>query len=232
VTGVAGSGKSSLVHGHLPRVAPDAVLIDQSPIRGSRRSTPASWTGMLDEIRRLYAARTGQPAALFSPNSDGACRACEGSGLTVTDLGFADAFTFFTDRKLLAIIERAQQVGLGYLTLGQDLTTLSGGERQRLKLARELSGRADIIVLDEPTTGLHAKDTEHLLSLLHDMVEDGRTVIVIEHDLDVIAQADHIIDLGPEGGHHGGKVQFVGPVTELLRSHTHTGSYLRARRDG
>lgn len=269
VTGVAGSGKSSLIHGHLPQVAPGAVLVDQSPIRGSRRSTPASWTGMLDEIRRLYAARTGQPAASFSPNSDGACRACEGTGLTFTDLGFADAVTtpcetcqgrrfragvlkyqvdgrsiadvfemtveeagnFFAGPRLRAVLARLEQVGLGYLTLGQDLTTLSGGERQRLRLARELAGDAEIIVLDEPTTGLHAQDTAHLLTLLHDMVDDGRTVIVIEHDLDVVGHADHVIDLGPDGGHHGGTVQFTGTVPELLRTDTHTGRYLRGRED-
>ncbi len=267
VTGVAGSGKSSLVHGHLPQVLPDAVLVDQSPIRGSRRSTPASWTGMLDEIRRIFARRTGQPAASFSPNSDGGCRACEGTGVTFVDLGFADAvmttcetcqgrrfrpgvlryevdgrsiadvfamtvdeaLAFFTDARLTALLTRASQVGLGYLTLGQNLTTLSGGERQRLKLTRELAGDATTLVLDEPTTGLHAKDTDRLLTLLHELVDDGRTVVVIEHDLDIVAGADHVIDLGPEGGHDGGRVQFTGPVAELVRSDTHTGRYLRAR---
>lgn len=267
VTGVAGSGKSSLIHGHLPQVAPEAVLIDQSPIRGSRRSTPASWTGMLDEIRRLFAARTGQPPAQFSPNSDGGCRACEGTGVTYIDLGFTDAVTttcetcrgrrfrdgvlkyqvdgrsiadvfemtvdeargFFTGRRLCALLDRAEQVGLGYLTLGQDLTTLSGGERQRLRLARELSGNAEVIVLDEPTAGLHAQDTDRLLTLLYEMVAAGRTVIVIEHDLDIIAGADHIIDIGPEGGHRGGRVQFTGTVSELLEtSSSHTAVHLRA----
>lgn len=269
VTGVAGSGKSSLIHGHLPPVAPDAVLIDQTPIRGSRRSTPASWTGMLDEIRRIYAARTGQPTALFSPNSDGGCRACEGTGVTYLDLGFTEAVTTscetcrgrrfragvlkyqvggrsiadvfemtveeaqgaFTDRKLLSLLDRAEQVGLGYMTLGQDLTTLSGGERQRLKLARELTAHADLIVLDEPTAGLHAQDTDRLLALIHEMVDDGRTVIVIEHDLDIIAGADHVIDLGPEGGHRGGAVQFTGTVSELLGSSSHTAVHLRTVRD-
>ena len=268
VTGVAGSGKSSLIHGHLPPVAPDAVLIDQTPIRASRRSTPASWTGMLDEIRRIYAARTGQPTALFSPNSDGGCRACEGTGVTYIDLGFTDAVTTpcetcrgrrfrdgvlkyqvdgrsiadvfemtveeargaFTDRKLLSLLDRADQVGLGYLTLGQDLTTLSGGERQRLKLARELTAHADLIVLDEPTAGLHAQDTDRLLALIHEMVDDGRTVIVIEHDLDIIASADHVIDLGPEGGHRGGTIQFAGTVPELLGGSSHTAVHLRTVR--
>lgn len=268
VTGVAGSGKSSLIHGHLPQVAPDAVLIDQSPIRGSRRSTPASWTGMLDEIRRVFAQATQRPAALFSPNSDGGCRACGGTGINFVDLGFTDPVTstcescqgrrfrpavlkytvhgasiadvfemtidqarsFFPGKRLRALLDQASHVGLGYLTLGQNLTTLSGGERQRLKLARELTSDARIIVLDEPTTGLHAADTQRLVALLHQMVDTGRTVIVIEHDLDIIAGADHVIDLGPEGGHDGGRVQFTGTVGELLASDTHTGRHLVARR--
>lgn len=270
ITGVAGSGKSSLIHGHLPSVAPDATLIDQRPIRGSRRSTPASWTGMLDEIRRMFAKRTGQPAGLFSPNSDGGCRACEGTGITFIDLGFADPVTttceacqgrrfrpgalrhtvdgltiadvfdlsvdhaleYFTGRKITTLLERISRVGLGYLALGQNLTTLSGGEAQRLKLARELNGDAPIIVLDEPTTGLHPKDTARLLDLLHHLVDERRTVIVIEHDLDVIAAADHVIDLGPEGGHDGGRIQFTGTVHDLAETPTHTGTYLRSRLNG
>lgn len=265
VTGVAGSGKSSLIHQHLPAVAPDAVLIDQAPIRGSRRSTPASWTGILDEIRRIYAKATDQPAGLFSPNSDGGCRACEGTGLTFIDLGFADSVTttcetcsgrrfrpgamrhevdghtiadifeltidqalaHFRDRRVARLLTTASRVGLGYITLGQNLTTLSGGERQRLKLARELTDGARLIVLDEPTTGLHPTDIRRLLTMLHDLVDEGRTLVVIEHDLDVIADADHFIDLGPEGGHDGGHVQFTGTVTDLLQTDTHTGRYLR-----
>lgn len=265
VTGVAGSGKSSLIHGHLPSVAPGAVFIDQSAIRGSRRSTPASWTGMLDEIRQLFARRTDQPAGLFSPNSDGGCRACEGSGLTFIELGFSDpvstrceacagrrfrpavlkyrldgvsiadvfemtideAADFFETPRLRALLRRTSQVGLGYLALGQNLTTLSGGERQRLKLARELTTDSEVLVLDEPTTGLHAQDTERLLALLHDLVDAGRTLIVIEHDLDVIAAADHVIDLGPDCGHEGGTVQFTGTVSDLIESPTHTGTHLR-----
>jgi excinuclease UvrABC ATPase subunit len=269
VTGVAGSGKSSLVHGHLPVVVPDAVFIDQSAIRGSKRSTPASWTGMLDEIRALFAQKTGQPAGIFSPNSDGGCRACEGTGVTFIDLGstepaiteceacegrrfrpavlkyqvqgrsIADVFEmtveeaaeFFSAPRLQGLLRRTTQVGLGYLALGQNLMTLSGGERQRLKLARELNGNGEVIVLDEPTTGLHAQDVERLLDLLHEMVDDGRTVIVIEHDLDVIAAADHVIDLGPDGGHEGGRLQFSGTVADLLGTDTHTGAYLRAHLD-
>ena len=265
ITGVAGSGKSSLVHGHLGEVEPGAVIIDQSPIRGSRRSTPASWTGMLDEIRRIFARATGQPKASFSPNSDGGCRDCEGTGMRFIDLGFADPVTtvcescqgrrfrpavlkylvdglsiadvfeltaeqalgVFTDTRLARILQRTVQVGLGYLTLGQNLTTLSGGERQRLKLARELSDDAPVIVLDEPTTGLHVKDTGQLVTLLHALVDSGRTVIVVEHDLQVVQAADHVIDLGPEGGHDGGLVQFTGTVSELRGSDTHTGHHLR-----
>lgn len=264
VTGVAGSGKSSLIHGHVPTAVPDAVLMDQSPIRGSRRSSPASWTGMLDEIRRIYARATGEPASLFSPNSDGGCRVCEGTGLTFIDLGFADAITMpceacggrrfrpgamrhlvdglsiadtleqtvdearsrFTDTRLVRLLETASRVGLGYVPLGQSLTTLSGGERQRLRLARELIGGAEVIVLDEPTTGLHRADTGRLIDLLHALVDEGRTVIVIEHDLDVVAAADHIIDLGPEGGRSGGCVQLEGTVADLRGSETHTGRYL------
>lgn len=265
VTGVAGSGKSTLIRGHLPQVAPDAVLIDQGPIRGSRRSTPASWTGMLDDIRRIFAKATKQPAGLFSPNSDGGCRDCGGTGLTFIELGFADSVTItcetcagrrfrpgalrhtvgglsiadvfdltvdealshFEDARLVRLLTSLSRVGLGYVALGQNLTTLSGGERQRLKLARELTADASLIVLDEPTTGLHPADTGRLLELLQQLVDDGRTLVVIEHDLDVIAAADHLIDLGPDGGHDGGVVQFVGTVPEIVETNTHTGVYLR-----
>lgn len=151
-------------------------------------------------------------------------------GLTIADvfeLTVDEAREHFTDTLLVRLLTTASQVGLGYVTLGQNLTTLSGGERQRLKLARELTAGADIIVLDEPTTGLHPIDTGRLVELLHHLVDDGRTVIVIEHDLDVIAAADHVIDLGPEGGHNGGTVQFSGSVTDLAQTNTHTGEYLR-----
>lgn len=265
VTGVAGSGKSSLIRGHLPPLRPDAVLVDQAPIRGSRRSSTASWTGMLDHVRKYFAQRTGRPVAYFSPNSDGGCRACDGLGVTFVDVGFTEPITtvcetcqgrrfrrgvmqyqveglsiadvfemtveeaagfFAADKKLSDLLTRIIQVGLGYLTLGQSLTTLSGGERQRLKLARHLIEGAQLIILDEPTTGLHPQDVGMLVALLHELVDGNRTVIVIEHDLDVIGAADHVIDIGPEGGHDGGELQYVGDVAGLARSDTHTGRYL------
>ncbi|MET0199796.1 MAG: excinuclease ABC subunit UvrA [Rhodococcus fascians] len=274
VTGVAGSGKSSLIHGHLRSVAPDAVIIDQSPIRGSRRSSPATYSGLLDPIRAYFAKKTGQPASLFSPNSDGACPDCQGSGIIFTDLGFTDpvsstcetcqgrrfrpgairhtvddvsiadvfemsvedAQDFFEVKKIRDILHRCSDVGLGYLSLGQNLSSLSGGERQRLKLATELVGSSPILVLDEPTTGLHPSDVSNLIALLSGMVDEGRSVIVIEHNLDVVAAADWVIDLGPDGGLGGGEVVFTGTVADLVNTDTHTGVHLakslRRRPDG
>ncbi|KZF04522.1 daunorubicin resistance protein DrrC [Rhodococcus sp. EPR-157] len=264
VTGVAGSGKSSLIHGHLRSVAPDAVIIDQAPIRGSRRSSPATYSGLLDPIRAYFAKKTGQPASLFSPNSDGACPDCQGSGIIFTDLGFTDpvsstcetcqgrrfrpgamrhtvddisiadvfemsvedAQDFFEVKKIRDILHRCSDVGLGYLSLGQNLSSLSGGERQRLKLATELVGSSSILVLDEPTTGLHPSDVSNLIALLSGMVDEGRSVIVIEHNLDVVAAADWVIDLGPDGGLGGGEVVFTGTVDDLIHADTHTGTYL------
>ncbi|MGB7235586.1 MAG: excinuclease ABC subunit UvrA [Rhodococcus sp. (in: high G+C Gram-positive bacteria)] len=264
VTGVAGSGKSSLIHGHLRSVAPDAVIIDQAPIRGSRRSSPATYSGLLDPIRAYFAKKTGQPASLFSPNSDGACPDCQGSGIIFTDLGFTDpvsstcetcqgrrfrpgamrhtvddisiadvfemsvedAQDFFEVKKIRDILHRCSDVGLGYLSLGQNLSSLSGGERQRLKLATELVGSSSILVLDEPTTGLHPSDVSNLIALLSGMVDECRSVIVIEHNLDVVAAADWAIDLGPDGGLGGGEVVFTGTVDDLIRAETHTGTYL------
>lgn len=264
VTGVAGSGKSSLIHGHLRSVAPDAVIIDQAPIRGSRRSSPATYSGLLDPIRAYFAKRTGQPASLFSPNSDGACPDCQGSGIIFTDLGFTDPVSstcetcqgrrfrpgamrhtvddisiadvfemsvedaqgFFEVKKIRDILHRCSDVGLGYLSLGQNLSSLSGGERQRLKLATELIGSSSILVLDEPTTGLHPSDVSNLIALLSGMVDEGRSVIVIEHNLDVVAAADWVIDLGPDGGLGGGEVVFTGTVENLIHADTHTGTYL------
>ncbi|TDC52404.1 excinuclease ABC subunit UvrA [Jiangella ureilytica] len=265
VTGVAGSGKSSLIRGHLPAVRPDVVMLDQSPVRGSRRSTPATFTGMLDPIRTLFARATGAPAALFSPNSDGACPECQGAGVIFTDLAFMDGVTtvcevcrgrrfkdeaqqylvrgrsiadvfemsvaealeFFTEKPIRAVLMRLSDVGLDYLTLGQTLTTLSGGERQRLKLAGELVAGGRFYVLDEPTTGLHLADVDHLIALLHRLVDEGNTLVVIEHNLDVVAAADWIIDLGPGAGHDGGKVVFEGtPAALAADGSTHTGAYL------
>jgi excinuclease UvrABC ATPase subunit len=268
VTGVAGSGKSSLIHGCLPRTDPSVTVIDQSPIRGSRRSNPATYTGILDPIRRAFATANGVSPSLFSSNSEGACPACNGLGTIYTDLGFMatvaspcevcegrrfsddvlehrlrgrnivdvlampvdEAHGFFTERPVRAMLDRLANVGLGYLSLGQSLDTLSGGERQRLKLAIEMSSDTQVYVLDEPTTGLHMQDVEALIGLLDRLVDAGRTVIVIEHNLDVVARADWVIDLGPGAGHDGGRVIFEGPPDELVRAEgSLTGQHLRRR---
>ncbi|HEX9043875.1 MAG TPA: ATP-binding cassette domain-containing protein, partial [Candidatus Limnocylindrales bacterium] len=268
VSGVAGSGKSSLIHGCLPRTDPSVTVVDQSAIRGSRRSNPATYTGILDPIRTAFAKANGVKPALFSANSEGACPNCNGLGKTYTSLGFMaevvsicevcegrrytdavldyrlrernivdvlamsvdEARAFFTERPVRVMLDRLADVGLGYVTLGQELDTLSGGERQRLKLAIEMSGTTEVYVLDEPTTGLHMQDVDNLIGLLDRLVEAGRTVIVIEHNLDVIARADWVIDLGPGGGHDGGRVIFEGPPTELARAEgSLTGEYLRRR---
>ena len=252
VTGVAGSGKSSLVHGSL--AGRDGVLVvDQSAIRGSRRSNPATYTGLLDPIRTAFARANGVSAGLFSANSEGACPTCNGQGVIYTDLGMmagvatrceacggrrfrpdvlehrlhgrtidevlrlsmaeaAEVFTTGTPRRILT---RLLDVGLPYVTLGQPLTTLSGGERQRLKLAASL-GDASTYVLDEPTSGLHLADTENLVGMLHGLVDQGNTVVVIEHNLAVIAQADWIIDIGPGAGHDGGTVVFEGTPHDMV----------------
>ncbi|WP_144119051.1 ATP-binding cassette domain-containing protein [Catellatospora sichuanensis] len=254
VTGVAGSGKSSLIQGCLPRHHPDAIFIDQRPIRGSKRSTPATYTGVLDPIRKAFAKANGVNAALFSANSKGACPQCQGIGLLYTDLAFMDpvvstceacdgrrflpevlehklrgqniseilrmqiteAASFFTEKAIKPMVTALVDVGLGYLTLGQSLDTLSGGERQRLKLATELGNSSRIYVLDEPTTGLHMNDVDNLIGLLDRLVDGGSTVIVIEHNLDVISRADWIIDMGPGAGHDGGRVVFAGTPHDLL----------------
>jgi excinuclease UvrABC ATPase subunit len=271
VTGVAGSGKSSLVAGSLAN-RDGVVLVDQTPIKGSRRSNPATYTGALEPIRKAFAKANGVKPALFSANSEGACPNCNGAGVVFTDLGFmatlastcevcegrrfdaavleyrlggrdisevlelpvAEAAAFFSagDAKTpaaQAILDRLVDVGLGYLTLGQPLTTLSGGERQRLKLATHLGGRGGIFILDEPTSGLHLADVEHLLALLDRLVDAGRTVIVIEHHLAVMAHADWIVDLGPGAGHDGGRVVFTGTPADLAASaSTLTGEHLAA----
>ncbi len=269
VTGVAGSGKSSLIHGSLPKDG-GVVSIDQGPIKGSSRSNPATYTGVLDPIRSAFAKANGVKPALFSANSEGACQGCNGNGVIVTSLGVmaevttvceecegkrfdatvleyklagrdisevlamsvAETLDFFSggEAKVPAarsILSRMTDVGLGYLRLGQPLTTLSGGERQRLRLAIQMATDGGIYVLDEPTSGLHLADIEHLLQLLDQLVDAGKSVIVIEHHLAVISHADWIIDLGPGAGHDGGRVVFAGLPADLVASRaTLTGQHL------
>ncbi|HEX7262771.1 MAG TPA: ATP-binding cassette domain-containing protein, partial [Candidatus Dormibacteraeota bacterium] len=271
VTGVAGSGKSSLVHGSIPAGA-DVVSIDQGGIRGSRRSNPATYTGLLDPIRNAYAKANGVKPALFSANSEGACPICNGAGVIYTDLGMmagveticeecegkrfqaavleyklagknisevlamsvTEALAFFSAGKASTpaahvILERLADVGLGYLTIGQPLTTLSGGERQRLKLATHMAEEGGVYVLDEPTSGLHLADVEQLLGLLDRLVDSGKSLIVIEHHQGVMAHADWIIDLGPGAGHDGGRIVFEGIPADLVAARsTLTGEHLAA----
>jgi excinuclease UvrABC ATPase subunit len=269
VTGVAGSGKSSLVHGSVSG-REGVVSVDQAAIRGSRRSNPATYTGLLEPIRNAFAKANGLKPALFSANSEGACPTCNGAGLIYTDLGMmaevstvcedcegrrfqasvleyrlggrniaevldlsvADAGAFFGAGKAHtpaahAILQRMADVGLGYLRLGQPLTTLSGGERQRLKLATHMAEEGGVYVLDEPTTGLHLADLEKLLAMLDRLVDSGKSVIVIEHHLAVMAHADWIIDLGPGAGHDGGRIVFEGtPAGLVAAKSTLTGKHL------
>jgi excinuclease ABC A subunit len=268
VTGVAGSGKSSLIHGSVAG-RDGVVAVDQSPIRGSRRSNPATYTGLLEPIRKAFAKANGVKPALFSANSEGACPTCKGAGVIYTDLAImagvattceecegrrfdasvldytldgrnisevltmpvSEALDFFATSLPAAhkILERLADVGLGYLTLGQPLTTLSGGERQRLKLATHLGEKGGVYVLDEPTSGLHLADVAQLLALLDRIVDSGKSVIVIEHHQAVMAHADWIIDLGPGAGHDGGRVVFEGtPHTLVERRGTLTGEHLAA----
>ncbi|MGC4849664.1 ATP-binding cassette domain-containing protein [Micromonospora sp. DT15] len=271
VTGVAGSGKSSLVHSSIPAGA-GVVSIDQGAIRGSRRSNPATYTGLLDPIRKAFAKANGVKPALFSANSEGACPSCNGAGVIYTDLGMmagvaapcedcegkrfqasvleyrfggrdisevlamsvTEAEKFFGAGEARtpaahAILERLADVGLGYLSLGQPLTTLSGGERQRLKLATHMAEKGGVYVLDEPTTGLHLADVEQLLGLLDRLVDAGKSVIVIEHHQAVMAHADWIIDIGPGAGHDGGRIVFEGTPTDLVAGRsTLTGEHLAA----
>ncbi|MFN8196172.1 MAG: excinuclease ABC subunit UvrA [Nocardioidaceae bacterium] len=271
VTGVAGSGKSSLIHGSVAR-REGVVVVDQGAIKGSRRSNPATYTGLLEPIRKAFAKANGVKPALFSANSEGACPTCNGAGVVYTDLAMmagvsapcevcegrrfmaevldyrfggkdisevlampvAEALGFFGsgDAKLPAahrVLERLADVGLGYVSLGQPLTTLSGGERQRLKLATQMADKGEVYVLDEPTTGLHLADIEQLLGLLDRLVDAGRSVIVIEHHQAVMAHADWIIDLGPGAGHDGGRVVFEGTPADLVAGRaTLTGEHLAA----
>ncbi|SDP93890.1 Excinuclease UvrABC ATPase subunit [Actinopolyspora xinjiangensis] len=269
VTGVAGSGKSSLVHGSLPSEA-GVVSIDQGTIRGSRRSNPATYTGLLDPVRKAFAKANGVKPALFSANSSGACPNCNGAGVVHTDLAMmadvattceecegrrfqdsvleyrladrdisevlampvSEALEFFGSGRgrtpaAHRILARLSDVGLGYLTLGQPLTTLSGGERQRLKLATRMGEKSGVYVLDEPTSGLHLADVEQLLGLLDRLVDSGESVIVVEHHQAVMAHADWIIDLGPGAGHDGGRVVFEGTPADLVAARsTLTGKHL------
>ncbi|SFP80092.1 ATP-binding cassette domain-containing protein [Actinomadura madurae] len=271
VTGVAGSGKSSLIHGSVAG-RDGVVVVDQSGIRGSRRSNPATYTGLLDPIRKAFAKANGVKPALFSANSEGACPACNGAGVIYTDLGVmatvestceecegkrfqasvleytlggrniaevlamsvAEAERFFQEGEARTpaahkILDRLADVGLGYLHLGQPLTTLSGGERQRLKLATRMAEKGGVYILDEPTTGLHLADVEQLLGLLDRLVDSGKSVIVIEHHQAVMAHADWIIDLGPGAGHDGGRVVFEGTPADLVAARsTLTGEHLAA----
>lgn len=271
VTGVAGSGKSSLIHGSLAK-REGVITVDQGAIKGSRRSNPATYTSLLDPIRKAFAKVNGVKPGLFSANSEGACPTCNGAGVIYTDLAMMagvtspcedcegkrfqpgvleyklggqdisevlampvdEALPFFSegDAKTPAaakILQHLHDVGLGYITLGQPLTTLSGGERQRLKLATHMSEKGGIYILDEPTTGLHLADVEQLLALLDRLVDAGKTVIVIEHHLAVMAHADWIIDIGPGAGHDGGKVVFEGTPADLVDdASTLTGKHLTA----
>ena len=272
LTGVAGSGKSSLIQGSVAG-RDGVVVVDQGAIRGSRRSNPATYSGLLEPIRKAFAKANGVKPALFSSNSEGACPACNGAGVIYTELGVmatvattceecegkrfqasvleytlggrniaevlampvSEAAEFFADGEAATpaahkILDRLADVGLGYLTLGQPLTTLSGGERQRLKLAAQMAAKGDVYVLDEPTTGLHLADVENLLGLLDRLVDSGKSVLVIEHHQAVMAHADWIIDLGPGAGHDGGRVVFQGPPADLIgaKKKTLTGEHLAA----
>ncbi|MGE3811914.1 MAG: ATP-binding cassette domain-containing protein [Candidatus Nanopelagicales bacterium] len=269
ITGVAGSGKSSLIRGSVSSLD-DVVTVDQTPVRGSRRSNPATYSGVLEPIRKAFAKANGVKPALFSANSEGACPTCNGAGVVYTDLAImasvattcedcegrrfdasvleyrlgskdisevlampaSDALAFFSDGEArtpaaVAILERLVDVGLGYVPIGQPLTTLSGGEQQRLKLAAQMAGPGSVYVLDEPTTGLHLADVENLLGLLDRLVDSGRSVIVIEHHQAVMAHADWIVDLGPGAGHDGGHVVYQGTPADLVASRaTITGQHL------
>lgn len=266
VTGVAGSGKSTLMNGAFLPQHPEAIVIDQTAVGTSIRSNPATYTGIMDEIRRLFAAANKVSASLFSFNSKGACSNCQGTGMIYTDLAFLEpirttceacagkrfsdevlqyklngksisdvlamtvreASAFFSGKELLRQMRMLEDVGLGYVTLGQPLNTLSGGECQRIKLAGELHKKGNLYVMDEPTTGLHMYDISRLMDILNRLVDGGNTVVVIEHNLDVIKSADWIIDMGPEGGHRGGRIVFEGtPVQLAAAEHSITGAYLR-----
>jgi excinuclease ABC A subunit len=265
ITGVAGSGKSSLIHEEFCRVYTDAVVVDQSAVGRSSRSNPMTYTGIFDPLRKVFAAATGRPASLFSFNSDGACPKCNGLGFLKMELSFLDdvrmvcdecdgkrykpevldlrlrgmsideiltmtvneAEQFFNEPEIKRKLMVMKEVGLGYLELGQPLSTLSGGEAQRIKLATELHKKGNIYVMDEPTTGLHMADIGRLMDIIHRLVRQGNTVIVIEHNMDVIRQSDWIIDMGPAGGSRGGYIIATGPPEEIAANPASvTGGYL------
>lgn len=253
ITGVAGSGKSTLVNGVFVKEHPEAVVIDQQPVSGNLRSNPATFTGIMDEIRKLFSVENGVSAGLFSYNSEGACEACKGRGYIETDLSFmdsvettceacggkrfkqevlvyqyngknivevldmtiAEAVDFFTQKEIRNKLKNIVDVGLDYMTLGQPLDTLSGGECQRLKLAKELSKKGNIYIMDEPTTGLHMSDIAGIIKIINRLVDKGNTVIAIEHNLDIIRNADWIVDVGVEGGSKGGQILFEGEPKDL-----------------
>jgi excinuclease UvrABC ATPase subunit len=268
VTGVAGAGKSSLISEAFLILHPDAIFVDQSPIPASSRSTPATYLGLMDHVRKLFAKANGVDASLFSFNSKGACEECQGRGVLITEVAYMDPLTthcescdgrrfkesvlahrlrgrsvadvlemsaeeaagFFSEGAVRTTLGVLLETGLGYLGLGQSLSTLSGGERQRIKLAGQLAGTGNLYILDEPTTGLHLSDIDMLLDLLNGIVDRGNTVVVIEHNLGVIERADWIIDLGPEGGRNGGEIVFTGTPAALLGAEgSLTGEYLRRR---
>ena len=267
ICGVAGSGKSSLARYELATKYPDAIVIDQKPIGTSIRSNPATYTGVMDEIRKVFAKENGVKPGWFSFNSEGSCPVCKGTGQITYDMAFAEpvvvpceecgghrynptalsytykgmnieeimsltieqAQDFFENAKIHKLLQSMLDVGLGYMTLGQPTSTLSGGEIQRIKLASELHKEGQIYILDEPSTGLHSKDIEKLLSLFRKLVNNNNTVVIVEHRLELIAQADWIIDMGPKGGTDGGEIVFQGTPKQLLNcQHSKTGQYLRA----
>lgn len=266
VTGVAGSGKSTLINGLLPKIYPETIFIDQGAIHASIRSNIATYTGIFDFIRNLFAKENNVKSSLFSFNSEGACPECKGLGVTYTDLAFmdtvistcevcegnrftdkvldfkfrgknisqvlkmtvAEAIDFFKEDEIYLVLKKLADVGIDYITLGQPLNTLSGGELQRLKLAAQLDSKGNIYVLDEPTTGLHISDIKKLVAIMNRLVNQGSTLIVIEHNLDVMTQADWIIDLGPEAGENGGRIMFEGEPKDIINNENSiTGKYLK-----
>ncbi|MCJ8172390.1 excinuclease ABC subunit UvrA [Clostridium botulinum] len=266
VTGVAGSGKSTLINGLLPKIYPETIFIDQGAIHASIRSSIATYTGIFDFIRNLFAKENNVKSSLFSFNSEGACPECKGLGVTYTDLAFmdtvistcevcegnrftdkvlnfkfrgknisqvlkmtvAEAIDFFKEDEIYLVLRRLVDVGIDYITLGQPLNTLSGGELQRLKLAAQLDSKGNIYVLDEPTTGLHISDITKLVAIMNRLVNQGSTLIVIEHNLDIMTQADWIIDLGPEAGENGGRIMFEGEPKDIITNENSiTGKYLK-----